>query len=219
METTSVQPGSTTCTSGCRGFQELNGEDFFKVLIAQLVNQDPLEPTSNQELLAQMASIREIELNTSLTASLKNLTSQQQFGSASSLIGRSVTGPVGEDGTAIHGQVVSVRFEADGRVYLQLDSGQELNLADVVNVTDAEQMASDLIGLFVQGTDTRDPNDVRDVEGLVTSVQTQDGELILELDTGNSIRFSDVTAVKRADAASGTTWKPLKALKELLTWD
>jgi flagellar basal-body rod modification protein FlgD len=219
METTSVQLGSTTCTSGCRGFQELNGEDFFKVLIAQLVNQDPLEPTSNQELLAQMASIREIELNSSLTDSLKNLTSQQQFGSASSLIGRSVTGPVGEDGTAIHGQVVSVRFEADGRVYLQLDSGQELNLADVVNVTDAEQMASDLIGLFVQGTDTRDPNDVRDVEGLVTSVQTQDGELVLELDTGDSIRFRDVTAVKRADTASGTTWKPLKALKELLTWD
>jgi len=214
-----VQLNSAQCTSGCRGFQDLSGEDFFKVLIAQLVNQDPLEPTSNQELLAQMASIREIELNTSLTASLKNLTSQQQFGSASSLIGRSVTGRVGEDGTAIHGQVLSVRFEPDGRVYLLLDSGQELSLSDVVHVADGQQVANDLIGLFVQGMDTRDPSAVREVEGLVTSVQTRDGVLVLELDSGDSIRFSDVTAVRRADAAADPAWKPLRALKELLIWD
>lgn len=219
METTSVQPSSTTCTSCSQGFQELNGEDFFKVLIAQLVNQDPLEPTSNQELLAQMASIREIELNTSLTDSLKNLTGQQQFGSASSLIGRRVTGPVGEDGTAVSGRVVSARFETDGRIYLQLDSGQELNLADVVNVADAEQMAGDLIGLLVRGTDTRDPSNVREVEGVVTSVQAENGEVVLELDTGESIRLDDVSAVQSVQDTTSTTWKPLQALKELLTWD
>ena len=219
METTGVQAGLTASTSAKRGFQDLSGEDFFKVLIAQLVNQDPLEPTSNAELLSQMASIREIELNTSLTTSLKNLTGQQQFGSASSLIGRLVTGPVGEDGSAISGKVVSVRFEADGRVFVQLDSGRELNLADVVNVADADQVTNDLIGLFVQGTDMRDPSDVRNVEGVVTSVQTSSGELVLELDSGDSIRFSDVTAVQRADAVTGATWKPLQALKVLLTWD
>ncbi|MBN1510828.1 MAG: hypothetical protein JXB13_02345 [Phycisphaerae bacterium] len=219
METTSVQPSSTTCTSCSQGFQELNGEDFFKVLIAQLVNQDPLEPTSNQELLAQMASIREIELNTSLTDSLKNLTGQQQFGSASSLIGRQVTGPVGEDGTTVSGRVVSARFDTDGKVYLQLDSGQELNLADVVNVADAEQMASDLIGLLVQGTDTRDPSNVQEVEGVVTSVKAENGEVVLELDTGESIRLDDVSAVQSVQDTTSTTWKPLQALKELLTWD
>jgi len=102
---------------------------------------------------------------------------------------------------------------------VQLDSGRELNLADVVNVADADQVTNDLIGLFVQGTDMRDPSDVRNVEGVVTSVQTSSGELVLELDSGDSIRFSDVTAVQRADAVTGATWKPLQALKELLTWD
>jgi hypothetical protein len=218
METTCVQGNCAASTSSGRGFQELNGEDFFKVLIAQLVNQDPLEPTSNEELLAQMASIREIELNTSLTDSLQNLTGQQQFGSASALIGRFVTGPVAEDGTMLSGQVVAARFEADGRAFLQLESGEELELSDVVSVTDAGQGADGLVGALVRGLDTRDPSDVRAVEGLVTSARTEDGELVLELDTGESIRLSDVASVERVDNASDPITKPLEALKELLPW-
>ena len=40
----------------------LGSQDFLKLLVAQLTNQDPLDPTSNQELFQQIASIREIEL-------------------------------------------------------------------------------------------------------------------------------------------------------------
>ena len=44
---TQVQPPST------RGFGDLNSEDFFGLLIAQLQNQDPLKPTDNQQLLRE----------------------------------------------------------------------------------------------------------------------------------------------------------------------
>ena len=166
----------------------------------------------------KIGSIREIELNTSLTDSLQNLTGQQQFGSASALIGRFVTGPVAEDGTLLSGRVVAARFEADGRAFLQLESGEELELSNVVSVTDAGQGADGLVGALVRGLDTRDPSDVRAVEGVVTSAQTEDGELVLELDTGESIRLRDVASVERVDNVIDPITKPLEALKELLPW-
>ncbi len=48
-------------------FDELGSSDFLKLMLTQLTNQDPLEPTGNEELLRQISSIREIELSTTLT--------------------------------------------------------------------------------------------------------------------------------------------------------
>jgi flagellar basal-body rod modification protein FlgD len=93
METSTITETSTVpAAATAHGFEGLGGDSFFKLLIAQLSNQDPLEPTSNQELLQQISSIRDIELSTSLTNSLRTLTEQQRVGSGAALIGQFVSG-------------------------------------------------------------------------------------------------------------------------------
>jgi len=75
---------------------ELKTEDFIKMMITQLQNQDPMEPAKNQELLAQMSQIGQLQSATTLQESLKGMVLQNQIGSASSLIGKTVQVVVGE---------------------------------------------------------------------------------------------------------------------------
>src|SRR5919197_1169515 len=98
---------------------ELKTEDFIKMMITQLQNQDPLEPAKNQELLAQMSQIGQLQSSTALTESLKSLVLQNNLGAAGNLIGKTVQG-MDDQGAPIDGIVNSVRVEKDN-VFLELD--------------------------------------------------------------------------------------------------
>lgn len=68
------------------------GKDaFLKLLVTQLENQDPLNPTDNTEFVAQLAQFSSLEgiqnLNTSLGDMQGSMNAMQEFGSAS-LIGK-----------------------------------------------------------------------------------------------------------------------------------
>jgi flagellar hook assembly protein FlgD len=182
---------------------QLKSEDYFQLLIAQLTNQDPLEPMSNEQLVSQMSAISEIELNSELTESLKALAGQQQFGSASSLIGQFVSGLAGESGQLVQGMVSAIRFLPGGQIMLDLDSGHSLSLNDLNAVTSPRQAADALMGRFVSGFDRREALATQLVEGVVTGVREQDGDLLLDLDTGEEIRFSDVRAVEMLGTGDG----------------
>jgi flagellar basal-body rod modification protein FlgD len=110
----------------------LKTEDFIKMMITQLQNQDPLEPAKNQELLAQMSQIGQLQSSTSLTDSLKGMVLQNQIGSASALIGKTVQGLDGQD-DPVTGLVNSVKVGADG-VSLELDNGKSLMLSRVTQI-------------------------------------------------------------------------------------
>src|SRR6188508_396304 len=91
----------------------LKAEDFIKMMVTQLQNQDPMEPAKNQELLAQMSQIGQLQSANTLQESLKGMVVQNQIGSAASLIGKSVQGLDGQD-DPVDGIVTSVRVESDG---------------------------------------------------------------------------------------------------------
>lgn len=112
--------------------KELKAEDFIKMMITQLQNQDPLEPAKNDQLLAQMSQISQLQSSTSLNESLKSMVLQNQIGSASSLIGKSVQG-MAADNSTVSGMVTSVKVESDA-VKLELDSGQALELGRVTSI-------------------------------------------------------------------------------------
>lgn len=174
----------------------LGSQDFLKLLVAQLTNQDPLDPTSNQELFQQIASIREIELSTTLTDSLRTLTGQQRFSSASSLIGQYVTSLPDANGLEDRGVVVGVRFAVDGRPILLLGSGAELQLDRLSTIELPLRAGEALVGQKITGVDRRDPSDPRAVEGVVTGVRLNEGgDVVLELDSGDDLRLADVMTV------------------------
>src|SRR5215207_10413499 len=106
--------GSTSGSTGGSGSVgskknfELKTEDFIKMMITQLQNQDPMEPAKNQELLAQMSQIGQLQSATTLQESLQGMVTQNQIGSAAALIGKNVQGLDTND-DPVTGVVTSVR--------------------------------------------------------------------------------------------------------------
>src|SRR5690606_42021670 len=75
---------------------ELGKNQFLELLVAQLNNQNPLEPQGNGEFIAQLAQFSQVEgvekLNSSMGALLTGYQSSQAL-QASSLVGRKVIVP------------------------------------------------------------------------------------------------------------------------------
>ena len=115
---------------------ELKTEDFIKMMITQLQNQDPLEPAKNQELLAQMSQIGQLQSSTTLQESLKGMVLQNQIGAAAGLIGKTVQGLDGQD-DPVTGLVNSVKIGADS-VSLELDNGKTLELSRVMSIAPSQ---------------------------------------------------------------------------------
>ena len=87
-------------------------DQFMQLLIAQLKNQDPLQPQENGEFLSQLAQFDTATGIKDLQDSFNNFTSTMQSNSAlqaSSLVGRSVMAPGGyaqlEVGQAVTGEI------------------------------------------------------------------------------------------------------------------
>ena len=133
----SVQKNTTPSGSQMPGKNPfaLKAEDFIKMMITQLQNQDPMQPAKNEELLAQMSQIGQLQTSTQLQDSLSSMTLQNQIGSASNLIGKSVTG-LDDKGNQIGGLVNSVRVEKN-EVKLELDNGNLLKLGSVTAIAPA----------------------------------------------------------------------------------
>lgn len=149
MQTSAITPGNTVTAQRAtsRGFNDLDGEDFFALLIAQLQGQDPLKPTDNQQLLNQMSSIRQMEQSAKLNSTLDSLASEQRFGAVSGLIGHYIAGTVQDSAgqpTEIQGLVIGVRFEA-GRGILELHNGKSIPAESVEQVTLVENLPADIL--------------------------------------------------------------------------
>jgi flagellar basal-body rod modification protein FlgD len=103
-------------------------EDFMLLLLAQLRNQNPLEPMKNEEFMSQITQLNSLNELQSIDTSLKNLSSSSRLSSAAGLIGKKVNLVSGESETVI-GIVV------DGeQVMLQIGTLQ-VPLSDVVSVS------------------------------------------------------------------------------------
>lgn len=83
-------------TTKAGGKKELGKDEFLNLLVAQLNNQNPLEPQSNGEFIAQLAQFSTVEgvekLNSSMESILSGYQSSQAL-QASSLVGRKVIIP------------------------------------------------------------------------------------------------------------------------------
>jgi flagellar basal-body rod modification protein FlgD len=108
------------------GFNALSAEDFLEMMIVQLQNQDPLEPTGNEELLNQISQMRSLQSSIELSDALKSVTSQQKLSSAASLIGKTVAGTIRNSNgteTALEGSVERA-FIRGGEAFVGLANGE-----------------------------------------------------------------------------------------------
>lgn len=209
METTAIAPNQFRPSEPVsdKGLGTLDGDDFFKIMLVQLQNQDPLEPQKNEALLEQIATIRSMELNKTLTDAVSQLVEQQRFASSSSLIGQYALGEIeGADGEtdSVQGIVVGLRFQQNGKAILELDSGREVPLERVNEVTSAERAAENLIGLEVWGDIGNAGGDPTPVSGLVDSFRFDErNQPILILESGEELPLRDLLGFKLPGESGG----------------
>jgi flagellar basal-body rod modification protein FlgD len=132
MITTPAAGVATTGTQAKNKNFELKTEDFIRMMITQLQHQDPMEPAKNQELLAQMSQIGQLQSATNMQEALKGMVLQNQLAGAGNLIGKMVVG-LDAYSQPVEGLVTSIRVERD-QVHLELDSGQTLALTRVTRI-------------------------------------------------------------------------------------
>lgn len=126
-----------------RNTGELGKTEFLNLLIKQLQYQDPLNPTSDQEFIAQMAQFSALE-------QMQNLNKSFASNKAFSLIGKSITAFKANSSTGklseITGDVTSVKISS-GDIYLVVD-GEDIPLDDVVEISEGSAAEQSSLAAF-----------------------------------------------------------------------
>ena len=83
-------------TSGASSAASLDYDSFLRLFVAQLQNQDPMNPMEGTEYTAQLAQFSSLEQSIKSNEKLDGLMSQLSLSQANSLIGRTATTADGE---------------------------------------------------------------------------------------------------------------------------
>ena len=119
---------------------ELGKDAFLRLLIAELSNQDPLNPMDDREFIAQMAQFSALEQMTNMTKVLEGMASLDKY-SAVNYVGTTVFFEYEDDGgkmQSVMGRVVAVWFDNKEGPILEIDGFGEfpLNRIEGVSVID-----------------------------------------------------------------------------------
>jgi flagellar basal-body rod modification protein FlgD len=114
MNIGAIDPGaSPSATSAGSETQIMGKEDFLKLLLAQLENQDPLDPTDSVEFTAQLAQFSSLEQLGNVNTNLEKLELYQASinnSQAVSFIGKEIVAR-GNGVAVAGGQPVALQFE------------------------------------------------------------------------------------------------------------
>ncbi|MBD2745524.1 flagellar hook assembly protein FlgD [Microvirga sp. BT688] len=105
-------------------------DNFLKLLMAQMKNQDPTEPMKSTEYMAQLATFSQVEQTVQSNAKLDALLASSALTQADTVIGRTVTTADGK----ISGKVESVMITNEGAV-AKLTGGAQVLLGPGIVVS------------------------------------------------------------------------------------
>jgi flagellar basal-body rod modification protein FlgD len=110
----------------------LGQDDFLKLLITQLTNQDPLSPQKDTEFIAQMAQFSSLEQSKTMQLNMAQLQATTMLGTRVELEQQTENG----DSNLIRGVVSAVQVEA-GKPKLVVD-GKSYDLSQITTITTPE---------------------------------------------------------------------------------
>ncbi|OQP05353.1 flagellar hook assembly protein FlgD [Geobacillus sp. 44B] len=116
------------------GNQILGKDDFLKILLAQLQNQDPLNPMEDKDFIAQMATFSSLEQMINISSMLEQWMQTSQHDALlrySEWIGKNV---YWQDGEAVKSGIVKSVSQKDNQIFLELDNGTMIEASLVVKV-------------------------------------------------------------------------------------
>ncbi|MBQ9419592.1 MAG: flagellar hook assembly protein FlgD [Synergistaceae bacterium] len=128
--TTTTQSQSTTSTNSTSSTSkssattattnELGKDAFLKLLIAELSNQDPLNPVEDREFISQMATFSSLEQMQNMNSTLTSMSEASKF-SAVSYVGKAIAF-TNDDGKQVAAKVNAIWFE-NGKTILDTTEG------------------------------------------------------------------------------------------------
>lgn len=187
----------------------LGKDDFMKLLIAQLQNQDPTNPMKDNEFIAQMAQFSALEQTMNLSKSFEKFAeaqNQSQLIQYNNFVGKTIrwheiTEETGEDGKPVvnegTGRITSIKF-VNGSAVFTLENGKELTPGNISEVlassgnTNSLVEASMLIGKTVGYMDGEEEK-----SGRVVSVSNKEGKLQYILEDGSRISGDLFTSISQ----------------------
>lgn len=117
---------------------ELGKNEFMELMLAQLKNQNPLEPQDNGEFISQLAQFSSLEEMQKLSSSVDNVVGEfrsTQALQASAMVGRTVLAPSSEGVLGADGRIsgtIDVPASTSGlRVSIQTQAGELVRQIDL----------------------------------------------------------------------------------------
>lgn len=109
--TTSTQTGTIKNTST----NTVDYNTFLQLLIAEMKNQDPTNPTDTSQYMSQFAQLSSVEQAMQTNTKLDALLSSSALSQADGLIGRTANF-TDSSGTTVSGKIASVSINSDGSI-------------------------------------------------------------------------------------------------------
>jgi len=111
----------------------LGKDDFLKLLVGQLQNQDPMAPSDDQQWIGQMAQMTELEQVTNIASSSSKTVNALNRSGNLALIGHTVT-YADTNGNAVTGTVQQVDIDDQGNATLTVDGTSGIDTSKVTQI-------------------------------------------------------------------------------------
>ncbi len=202
----------------------VNSDTFLSLLVAEMTNQDPMEPTSNTEFVTQMAQFTSLQYS-------KDAATYSQSNYASSLVGKTVTASKmdGSNQVTKTGVVQSVMKNGDSYT-IKID-GVSFELSNITSIAQTDSSGSNdpgtntslgeliakasmMIGMSATVNSSVEGGSVLD-SGLIKSIQVKDGQVRViindkgyALDDIVEVAYPTISGGGGSDSTGGTDKKP-----------
>jgi flagellar basal-body rod modification protein FlgD len=110
MSVNAVQTSSAaadTSSNAVKSAISKGNDEFMMILLAQLKNQNPLEPLKDNELMAQMTQLNSLQELQTISAKIEQMAGASSAGYAASLIGKEIKAHL-TDGSDVAGLVTGM---------------------------------------------------------------------------------------------------------------
>ena len=195
----------------------LGKDAFMKLLVTQMSNQDPLKPSDDTQMLAQLAQFSSLEQLTELNTSANtanttlgaiNVTNAVGYIGKSVVAGGSNLSKAGDDCTSVYYTLPEGVETLKAHIY---DSSNKI--VDTVTLSATGEGENTFVwdgtntqgelpdGKYSVGFEARDENGQlvqvgSKVAGNVTGVTSENGQTVLELEGGRVVRLVDIARVE-----------------------
>lgn len=198
--TESVVGSGLVDTSSLRQIKTDMGKDeFLQILIAQLANQDPMEPMKDTDFIAQMAQFSSLEQMQAMNATF-------QTGQAYNYVGKTVVATTtiqDESGnwvqTDLTGVVSGIEFKNDtpylivGEYLIPMESVSQVYQSS--NLDSSILQGGALVGKYVTASKAAADGSMTEISGEVTKVLVKNGRVYAQIDGKEELPVANITAI------------------------